>query len=124
MTRLIGLFVAGGTGVLARYAVTGLVQRYSGSQLPIGTFVENVAGCVIFGFIWSLANDRMLINAELRTILLTGFVGGFTTFSTYAFETTGLMRDAQWGLAVLNVAAHNLIGLMGVILGMALGRLV
>lgn len=122
--KLVWMFIAGGIGVLARYAVNGLVQRYIGGQLPIGTFLENVAGCVVFGFLWALADERMLINAEWRTILLTGFVGGFTTFSTYAFETTGLMRDAQWGLAMLNVAAHNVVGFAGIFVGMALGRLV
>lgn len=121
--KFVGMFLAGGCGVLARYWISGVVQRAMGSGFPWGTMIENISGCVIFGLVWTLAEERMLINAEMRTVILTGFVGAYTTFSTFAFETTALLRDAQWVSAIANLTAHNILGLVGIAAGMALGRL-
>ncbi len=123
MTKLMWLFAAGGLGALARYALGGFVQRWSGSELPFGTIVVNLVGCLLFGFVWTLADERLLISGETRFIILTGFMGAFTTFSTFAFETSGLLRDAEWWSAAGNVLGHNVLGVAGVILGMALGKL-
>ena len=73
-------------------------------------------------FVWTLADERLIINGETRFIILTGFMGSFTTFSTFAFETSGLLRDAEWWSAAGNVLGHNLLGVAGVIGGMALGK--
>lgn len=90
----------------------------------MGTFVVNIVGCLLFGFIWALADERMVISGETRFLILTGFVGSFTTFSTFSFETQALLRDAQWMLAVINIVGQPLLGIPAVLLGMALGRLV
>lgn len=123
MNKLIWLFIAGGFGVLARFGLGGVIQRWYGSTFPIGTFVINVLGCLLFGVIWSLAEERLVISSETRFILLTGFMGAFTTFSTFAFETSGLMRDSEWLLAMSNVLGQTLLGLVAVVGGMAIGRL-
>ena len=122
MNKLVWLFLAGGIGVLARYGLGALVHRWYGGHFPLGTFVINVLGCLIFGFFWSLAEERMVISAETRVILLTGFMGAFTTFSTYAFETTGLIRDGQWMMVAGNIVGQTILGLVAILGGMAVGR--
>lgn len=75
MTKLMWLFAAGGLGALARYGLGGLVQWWSGSELPVGTIVVNLVGCLAFGFVWTLADERLIISGETRFIILTGFMG-------------------------------------------------
>ena len=123
LKQLILLSVAGALGALSRYGLGGLVQRLAGVRFPWGTLAVNALGCFAFGLIWMLAEDRLLISGQTRFVLLMGFMGAFTTFSTFAFETGGLIRDSQWLLAAGNVLAHNGLGLIAVFLGMALGRL-
>ncbi len=123
MTRLALLLAAGSIGTLARYLLSGWAQRLYGGELPVGTLAVNLVGCLGFGLIWAMAEDRMVISGETRFIILTGFMGAFTTFSSFAFETSALLRDAQWLWAVANIVAQNVLGIGAVILGMALGRL-
>jgi CrcB protein len=83
----------------------------------------NGLACFLFGVIWSLGEERFLISGEERLIMLIGFVGTFSTFSTYIFETAQLMRDSQWILTLANLAGENLLGLIALIAGIAFGRL-
>ena len=121
--KLVLIALAGGIGSLARYGLAGLVQRWAGIGFAWGTPVVNLAGCFLFGMIWSLAEERMLISGETRAILLVGFLGSFTTFSTYMFETGELLRDAQWKLAAGNVCLQTFGGLIGFFAGLAMGRI-
>ena len=121
--KLLLLALAGALGTLARYGLSGLVQRFMGAQFPWGTFAVNMAGCFLFGLIWAMAMERMEISAAARLLLLTGFMGAFTTFSTYAFETVQMTRDAEWLLAFANVAGQTIVGFGLMFLGQALGRL-
>jgi CrcB protein len=121
--RLAWLAVAGALGALARFWLGGAVQRALGTPFPWGTLVVNTLGCLVIGAVWTLAEERLLISGEVRTIVLVGFVGAFTTFSTFAFETEAMLRDAEWTLAVANVLAQNVLGIACVFLGAALGRL-
>jgi CrcB protein len=84
--------------------------------------VVNVSGCLFFGFVWTLAEDRMLISPRTRFVVLTGFMGAFTTFSTFAFETSQMIADSEWNRAAGNLALHNFLGLAAIFLGFALGR--
>jgi CrcB protein len=116
------LVVAGAIGTLLRYALGGAVQRWIGSDFPWGTLAVNALGCFLFGVVWTTAEERLLISGQTRFILLTGFMGAFTTFSTYAFETAGLLRDSQWLLAAANLLGQNALGLACVFLGFLAGR--
>jgi CrcB protein len=120
--KIIGIAVAGALGSLARYWLGGLVQQHFNGGFPAGTFAVNIVGSFLFGVVWTLAEERMVISAETRTVILVGFMGAFTTFSTFMFETGTLMRDSQWLLAIGNVAAQVIVGLIGLFLGLALGR--
>jgi len=117
----IGLIIAGMIGTLARYFLGGYIQRIT-AGFPWGTLVINTLGCFLFGFVWVLSQERLLINPENRQIILIGFMGAFTTFSTYAFETGQFLRDSQWLLASANFLGSNFLGLVGLFLGMMLGR--
>lgn len=116
------LALAGGLGTLSRYGLSGLVQWLCGASFPWGTFAVNVAGCFLFGLVWMLAEDRLAISAQLRFVLLTGFMGAFTTFSTLAFETVGLLQEGQWGRAAANAFGQLIVGVLCVFLGYAAGR--
>lgn len=120
--KLLLLFVAGGLGTLARYGLSGLVQRLSSPSFPWGTAVVNLLGCLLFGLLWALALDRGWIHHALRPILFVGFLGGFTTFSSLAFETYGLARDAEWLAASLNLFGQGVLGLGCVWAGLTIGR--
>jgi fluoride exporter len=124
MSKIVWLAVAGVCGTLARYALSGWVQRTIGIWFPWGTFAVNLIGCVLFGLIWSLAEQRAVISSEARTVILIGFLGAFTTFSSFAFETTQLIRDGQWMTAGVNVAGQNILGIAGLFCGLALGKMI
>jgi CrcB protein len=122
MQQWLWIGFAGAFGALARYSLTGFVQRLLGSNFPWGTSVVNVLGSFLFGFIWSLAEGRLALTPQTRTIVLTGFMGSFTTFSTFVFETGGLIRDAQWTLALGNVALQVIVGLVCLFVGLIAGQ--
>ena len=120
--KILWLAAAGAVGTLARYWLAGFVQRAHESTFPWGTLVVNASGCFAFGLVWTLAEERLLIGGETRAIVLVGFMGAFTTFSTFAFETAAMLRDANWLPAAANLLAHNGLGLVAFFLGAGLGR--
>jgi fluoride exporter len=112
----------GALGTLARWGLQGLVQRHCGAAFPWGTLVVNALGCFLFGIVFVAAEERALISSQTRLIILVGFMGAFTTFSSFAFETAALLRDSQWLFALGNVALQNVLGLACVFAGFAVGR--
>ena len=122
MQKLVWIGLLGAAGALARYGLAGAVQRATGAGFPWGTLAVNATGCFLFGVIWMLASERMLLSGETRLIVLVGFMGAFTTFSTFSFETAQLMRDAEWALALGNIALQNGLGLVAVFAGLSLGK--
>lgn len=122
--KLIWLGLAGGAGALSRYGLAGLVHRVAGGAFPAGTFVVNMAGCLLFGLVWGVLEDRAALPPQVRVVVLTGFMGAFTTFSTYVFESASLLRDGQWAYALVNMAGQNLAGLALLFAGLALARYV
>ena len=124
MTKIILLFCAGGLGSLSRYLLSGILQRAINISFPIGTYLVNIIGCFMFGLIWAYAQDRLSLSPEFRVIILTGFMGAFTTFSTFIFESAALLDSAQWPYFLLNVVGQIITGVILLKFGLTLGRLV
>ena len=120
--KLAWLALAGALGTLSRFALTGIMQRLCGEQFPWGTLTVNCLGCFLFGFVYSMAEERLVISGETRFIVLAGFMGSFTTFSTFAYETSQQLRDSEWLMAIGNLAAHNVVGITLLVLGIVIGR--
>ncbi len=118
--RLLWIALAGSLGTIARYGLSGLVHRWAGSAFPWGTLAVNAAGCLLFALVWSLAEERGVISSQARTIVLVGFMGAFTTFSTYMFESGQFVRDGQWSVAMANVLAQNSVGIAALFAGIRL----
>lgn len=140
---LLAVAIAGGLGALARFALAAAVGRcaawfvrpepagwFSGlvggvpGAAPLGTLVVNAVGCLLFGLIWGWTATREGIlgftTPEVRVVVLTGFLGAFTTFSTFAFETTHLLRHGHAAAALLNVLLQNAVGLTLAFVGLTL----
>ncbi len=124
MTNLFFIAVAGGMGTLGRYGLGGLAQRLLGIGFPYGTLLVNVLGSLLIGFIMQIGLNTDVIPRSMRVLLTVGFLGGFTTFSSFSWETVGYIQAGAWVLAGLNIAANLGLSLVATILGMALGRLV
>jgi len=123
LTKYIYLALGGAAGTLSRYWLSGVAQRLAGSAFPLGTFAVNLLGCLLFGTVWGFFENRLLPGSEVRLLILTGFMGAFTTFSTYMFETAELVKFGQMAMAAVNVIGQSLAGLVLVLCGIALGRL-
>jgi CrcB protein len=120
---LIALF--GALGALTRWGLSAWVGRVTdGAALPWGTVAVNVIGCLIFGLIAELSAQREMISTQTRAIVLVGFFGAFTTFSTFAYESSELLRAGRTMAALLNISIQNVAGLAAIILGVGAARLV
>lgn len=122
MIKLILIGLAGFIGTLSRYWLSGVVGRRYGETFPLGTLVVNLVGCFLVGLLFYLLHERFLVNQTVRTVVLIGFLGGFTTFSSFGLQTFTLLQDGEFGLAVLNVSAANLVGLVLVWAGYTLAK--
>lgn len=115
--RLLLIFLLGGGGALARYFVAGWAQR--SAVFPFGTLAVNVLGCLLFGLIYAAAQERFLLSSQARAVLLIGFVGAFTTFSTFIFETLAMIQDRDYLAALAYWGLNQALGFAFLILGMA-----
>ncbi len=117
MLNLIWVALGAAAGGVTRYLVSGWVQQAAGASFPAGTLVVNVVGCLCIGIIAQLAESTGLISPSLRLLLITGFLGGFTTYSTFANEAFLLGQGGGETAAFFYVALHLLLGLAAVWLG-------
>lgn len=103
-------------GGMLRYFLSGVAARLAGETFPWGTLLVNVTGCLFIGFFASLAGPegRLIVPSNVRLFVMTGFCGGYTTFSTFSYETLRLLQDSEWAYACWNIAASLLLCLAGV----------
>lgn len=117
------VFVGGGIGAALRYWLTGGVYRFVGADFPYGTLLVNILGCFLIGFMMTFFEERFSVQPTLRVFLTIGVLGGFTTFSTFSYETIALIKEgnALWGTA--NVVYSVLTCLGGCWIGSVIGKL-
>ena len=119
MLRTIFIVGAGGfIGSVMRYLVQLWVERGMSSTFPWGTFVANIAGSFIIGMVFALAQKGNLMNAEWRLFLAVGICGGFTTFSSFAYNNLTMLKDGLYGQFIWNVGGSLVLGLLAVYVGM------
>ncbi len=124
MREVLLLAVAGALGTLSRYGLSGIAQRITGFGFPVGTLLVNIIGSVFIGFIMQISLNTDIIPRSYRLILTVGFLGAFTTFSTFTYETVRYLEDGAWLFGMLNIAANMGLGILGILLGMFLGRII
>ena len=121
MRELLLVAVGGAVGAMGRYGVGLWARARFGTDFPWGTFVVNVAGSLLLGFLMGLALSGRL-DRHVRSVLATGFCGAFTTFSTFSFETLGMMREGKMLRAGANLGVSVALGLVAAMLGLWMGQ--
>lgn len=122
MNTLLAIALSGAMGAVARYVIAGWVYQLLGRGFPWGTLLVNVSGSFLMGLLFFLFTERLLIPSELRSGILVGFLGAYTTFSTFSLETLNLVEEGALVTALGNVLASVLGCLVAVWLGMWLSR--
>ena len=117
------VFIGGGIGATARYGLQGAVYKITGAGFPYGTLVVNVLGSFLIGLLMTSFEERFMVNSSLRVFLTIGILGGFTTFSSFSYETMAMLRDGSYGPGIMNIAASVVACLGATWLGIVIGKL-
>jgi CrcB protein len=120
----LAIALAGSLGALLRYWLDGVVSRRTGGGFPWGTFAVNVSGSFLLGLLFTLLTERYRVDAWIRSGLMIGLLGAYTTFSTFSLETYRLLEDRALGLAAANAFGSLAAGLAALYVGVVLGRVV
>ncbi|MHB1004240.1 MAG: fluoride efflux transporter CrcB [Chloroflexota bacterium] len=123
MTKFLIIGLGGFLGANARYLVGGWVAERLGPSFPFGTLVVNVSGCFVIGLVLTLLVDRFVLPPEARLFFVIGFLGAYTTFSSYAFESLSLIETRAYLAAVANLVGNVVLGMLAVVFGATLARL-
>ena len=122
MKDFLAISVAAIFGANLRYLISRLAAREFGPIFPYGTLAINIVGSFIVGFFVIWTSERVLLDPRWRLLVVVGFCGSFTTFSSYAFESMAFFEQGQWALMLANIFSNNLLCLGGVLAGIALAR--
>lgn len=120
--RILLIAIFGAVGTLARYGLQGVVQIRAGGAFPYGTLLINLTGCFLLGLIGQFTLNRMLISPDWRVAITVGFFGGYTTFSSFGWETVKMLEDGEWLRASTYVAASVFVGLFLSVAGIRLAN--
>ncbi len=116
--------IGGFAGAIVRYMVAVWVGERWGRSFPLGTFIINVTGSFFIGLLMTLMTERIIENPQWRLLLVVGFLGAYTTFSTFEYETGALLRDGEWLFASLNVVGSVIVGFVALKLGEIIAKAV
>lgn len=114
--------IGGACGAVARFALDAWVSPRIAGDIPWGTLLINVSGSLLLGLLFALTVERGVLPADLRPPLMVGFLGAYTTFSSWMLESLRLVEDGAWLAAIVNVAGSVALGLAAVVIGIAVGR--
>lgn len=124
MKEIAVVFLGGGLGASLRYWLSGTVYRVLSHTFPFGTLTVNIVGCFLIGFLMAFFEERFVVQPLLRVFLTIGVLGGFTTFSTFSFETLALLREGSTAAGVMNMFLSLGGCLVATFIGNMLGRVV
>jgi len=122
LTRCLVVLLGGGVGSLTRYVAGSAIMRRFGAAFPLGTFVVNITGSFLVGLLMTVLTERLEWSPNWRLLLVTGFHGGYTTFSSFEYESFQAMREGAAAIALLNLAGGVVAGYIAVWLGAALAE--
>src|SRR3990172_6002372 len=122
MANIFIIGIGGFLGAISRYGVALWIGQRWGRNFPLGTFIINVSGSFFIGLLMSLFAERFMVNPQWRLLLIVGFLGAYTTFSTFEYETGALMKDGEWLIAMLNVVMSVIVGFVALKLGEVIAK--
>jgi CrcB protein len=122
MTNILIIGIGGFLGAISRYGVALWVGQRWGRHFPLGTFLINISGSFLIGLLMSLFTERFMVNPQWRLMLVVGFLGAYTTFSTFEYETGALLKDGEWMIAGLNVVLSVFAGFAALKLGEVIAK--
>ena len=120
--RFLAVGLGGALGAMARYGVSLAIATFWRREFPLATLIANISGCFLLGFFATLGTERIPIDPTMRLLIMTGFIGAYTTFSTFEYETQRLVEGGAWWPAVLNVTLSLAAGFVAVEIGILLAR--
>lgn len=123
MQLVLAIAAGGALGAVSRHFVSGAVSKMVGIGFPFGTFSVNILGSLLMGLLVTLFAHKVDVSTDLRSFLTVGFLGSFTTFSTYSMETVLLVQRGDWTGAVFYSVGSLIIGALALVIGLWLGRL-
>ena len=124
MLNILIIGIGGFAGAVSRYGLALWIGQRWGRSFPLGTFVINVSGCFLIGLIMTLMAERFTVNPQWRLLLVVGFLGAYTTFSTFEYETGALLKDGEWAFAMLNIILSVVVGFIALKLGEAMAKMI
>ncbi len=125
MIKIAMVGLGGGLGAICRYLIyEASLIMVENAWLPLGTLIVNISGCFVIGLLGGISETRELFSPEIRALVFIGFLGGFTTFSTFGYEIFFFIRNGQTGMAIVNLALQIILGLSGVWAGFTLAKFV
>lgn len=122
LTKILLVGLGGGAGSILRFLASAYINRWNITTFPLGTFLVNVMGCLIIGFLLGVTGKAF--NEDIKLLLVTGFCGGYTTFSTFSSENLFLLQNGNYLMLVIYILASIIIGLLAVWFGVFLASLI
>jgi CrcB protein len=122
--NIIIIGIGGFLGAIARYGAALWIGQRWGRTFPLGTFIINISGSFLIGLLMSLFTERFMVNPQWRLLFVVGFLGAYTTFSTFEYETGALLRDGEWLIAMLNVILSVIVGFMALKAGEVIAKII
>jgi len=122
MMNVLVIGIGGFVGAVARYGIALWIGQRWGRSFPFGTFIINVSGSFLIGLLMTLMAERFTENPQWRLLLVVGFLGAYTTFSTFEYETGALLKDGEWLFAMLNIILSVVVGFIALKLGEVIAK--